>query len=456
MKLHLVNVIMQALQAYTYTVPIKRLVNLMRSPLFLLLKICLPCLMLGQPLPSMAQQTISIGSADAVLSADIYSAKGNTLFLWLPPEGGFQAIHAKTAQRLTTQGIEVWLVDLFEARFLPPVASSLEQIPAADVRSLLDAAQQSGKKVLLVSSGRGTLPLLRGAHLWQQSRPDDTVLTGAVLISPQFYTETPEPGQPAELLPVVRHTNLPIFILQPRLSPWFWKLELTVPALQQSGSDVFVRVLPEVRDRFHYRPDATPGEQALGANLASLLRQAGNLLSRLPTKTRIVRQFTEIAPAAIEGKKDHRLRPYHGAPQPPVLALTDLHGKHHNLREYQGKVVLVNFWASWCPPCVYEMPSMQRLADKLGTEPFTILAVNMAETEATIQQFLQTKVNVDFPILLDRDGAALKRWGVFAFPTSYVIDKQGKIRYALFGSIEWDSEEMLKTFSTLLREPHSR
>jgi thiol-disulfide isomerase/thioredoxin len=403
--------------------------------------------------PLLAQQTITIDNADVVLSADVYSAKGNTLYIWLPPEGGFQAIHGKTAQKLSTLGIEVWLVDLFEARFLPPVASSLEQIPATDVSSLLAIAEQSGKHVLLVSSGRGISPLLRGAHHWQQSRPAHSGFSGVILLSPQFYTETPEPGQVAQLLPVVSHTNLPIFIIQPRLSPWFWKLEQTVPALQKSGSDVFVRVLPQVRDRFHYRPDATSNEQQRGDDLVSLLHQAGSLLSRLPDKTRLVMPYTEQGSTITEGKKDRALKIYQGDPQPPALALTDLAGKPHNLQDYRNKVILVNFWASWCPPCVHEMPSMQRLADKLRTEPFTILAVNMAETEATIQQFLQNKVKVNFPVLLDHDGSVLKRWGVFAFPTSYVIDKQGRIRYALFGSVEWDSEEMLATFSALLREP---
>ena len=426
---------------------------MLRSLPLSLLKISLTCLLLGKTVPLFAQQTITIDNADVVLSADVYSAKGNTLYIWLPPEGGFQAIHGKTAQKLTTLGIEVWLVDLFEARFLPPVASSLEQIPATDVSSLLAVAEQTGKQVLLISSGRGTSPLLRGAHQWQHSRPANNGFSGVILLSPQFYTETPEPGQVAQLLPVVPHTNLPIFILQPRLSPWFWKLEHTVPALQQSGSDIFVRVLPEVRDRFHYRPDATPIEQQRGDDLASLLHQAGDLLSRLPAKTRLVMPYTEQGPTITEGKKDRALKIYQGDSQPPALALTDLEGKRHNLQDYRNKVVLVNFWASWCPPCVHEMPSMQRLADKLRTEPFTILAVNMAETEATIQQFLQTKVKVNFPVLLDHDGATLKRWGVFAFPTSYVIDKQGRIRYALFGSVEWDSEEMLATFSALLREP---
>ena len=418
-----------------------------------LLKFCLICAILGQYSLTWAQQSINIDSGEASISADVYSSKGQRLLVWLPPEGGFQPIHALTAKKLSSQGIEVWLVDLFEARFLPPIASSLDQIPATDVESLINTAHQTGKKVILVSSGRGILPLLRGAHLWQSSPAADQVIAGTILISPQFYVETPDPGQPAELLPVVAHTNLPIFIMQPRLSPWVWKLEQTIPALQQSGSDVYLWILPEVRDRFHYRPDASPAEQRLGENLADLLNQASSLLSRVPSKPRTVNPYQELPLASNEGKKERQLKPYQGNPQPQLLAIPDLKGKRRNLQDYRGKVVLVNFWASWCPPCVHEMPSMQRLADKLGTDDFTILAVNMAESSETIQTFLQTKVNIDFPVLLDQDGEALQRWGVFAFPTSYVIDKHGKIRYALFGSVDWDTQEMLQTFTRLINEP---
>ncbi len=136
----------------------------------------------------------------------------------------------------------------------------------------------------------------------------------------------------------------------------------------------------------------------------------------------------------------------------PPLRLENLSKKIISLADYRGRVVLVNFWASWCPPCVHEMPSMQRLADGLSDKPFEILAVNMAESPVVIREFLQTRVNVDFPILLDRDGAALKRWQVFAFPTSFVIDKSGRIRFGLFGATEWDSPEIVQKIQQLLRE----
>ena len=98
------------------------------------------------------------------------------------------------------------------------------------------------------------------------------------------------------------------------------------------------------------------------------------------------------------------------------------------------------------------MPSLQRLSKKLPEGAFTILGVNIAEDKTTIQKFLSEQVNVDFPILLDSDGTVMRQWNVMAFPTTFVVDKKGKIRYALFGSIDWDTDEITKTLQTLLNE----
>lgn len=408
--------------------------------------------MVDLPSASLASETRSLVADGTEITFDVYPAKGNSLYIWLPSEAGFQSAQRNTALALSEQGIEVWLVDLFEAHFLPGVESSLDRIPATDVSILIEHALQLGKEIFLVTSGRGTLPLLRGANHWQQSHPTRPGVTGVILLSPKFYLETPDPGQPARLMPIVSQTNLAVFILQPRQSPWFWKLDQTLPALAQSGSEVFVRYLPGVRDRFYFRPDASREEMDMTRRLADLMQQANRLLAQLPQKPRQVAKSRQTTPPLAEGKKERGLKPYQGDPVPPPLILHDLNNQQLNLADFQGNVVLVNFWASWCPPCVHEMPSMQRLNDNLAHQPFTILAVNMAEDRDIIQQFLKTKVDVRFPILLDSDGAALKRWGVFAFPTSYVIDKQGEIRYALFGSVEWDTSEMLTKFNSLLNE----
>ena len=140
---------------------------------------------------------------------------------------------------------------------------------------------------------------------------------------------------------------------------------------------------------------------------------------------------------------------------PSALALLDLDGKPHTLADYKGRVVLINFWASWCPPCRAEMPSMQRLKDAMKNEPFSILAVNMAETETEVRQFLKDikdmkDAKLDFTILMDKDGKALKEWKLFVFPTSYVLDAEGKLRYSLLGSVEWDESDTLKKIEALL------
>lgn len=135
----------------------------------------------------------------------------------------------------------------------------------------------------------------------------------------------------------------------------------------------------------------------------------------------------------------------------PALTLPGLEGGRMKLDELRGRVVLVNFWAVWCPPCRKEMPSMARLAEKLAGKPFTLLGVNVGESPEEIRAFLK-QVPVNFPIVLDSEGENLKAWQVFAFPTSYVVDKKGRLRLGLFGSIEWDSPEAVAKLEALLAE----
>ena len=143
---------------------------------------------------------------------------------------------------------------------------------------------------------------------------------------------------------------------------------------------------------------------------------------------------------------------YKGDPKPAALKLKDIAGRTHDLVDYRGQVVLVNFRATWCPPCRAEMPSMWKLQNAFRGKPFRILAVNMAESDAEVNTFLPDRMKQDFVVLMDRDGAALKNWKVFAFPTSFIIDKRGLVRYGLFGATEWDSKENQKIIETLISE----
>lgn len=132
----------------------------------------------------------------------------------------------------------------------------------------------------------------------------------------------------------------------------------------------------------------------------------------------------------------------------PSLALKDLGGKPHTLDDYRGQVVLLNFWATWCPPCLIEMPGMQRLKAALPDTAFTILAVNVKESREKAWRF-QKLVNVDFTVLRDTTGSVAEDWNVAVYPTSYLIDKTGRIRYVAFGALDWDSAEVIAVIRTL-------
>ncbi len=133
---------------------------------------------------------------------------------------------------------------------------------------------------------------------------------------------------------------------------------------------------------------------------------------------------------------------------PPVLNLPDLSAQPRNLDEFAGKVVLVSFWASWCTPCIEEIPSIQRLVTAMRDQPFAVIGVNVGETQRRVQMTVK-RLAIDFPVLLDRDSAVFKDWGVTVLPTAYVIDRRGRVRYAARGPIEWDRTDIVDLMQAL-------
>lgn len=134
----------------------------------------------------------------------------------------------------------------------------------------------------------------------------------------------------------------------------------------------------------------------------------------------------------------------------PPLKLRDMSGKEHDLEKYKGQIVLVQFWATYCTPCRKEMPSMNNLMKKMGKVPFRILAVNMGETEDEVKPFV-SEVKPDFTILMDPDGHSIADWRVFAAPSNFIVGPDGKVRYTLFGGVEWDSDELVAKLKALAK-----
>lgn len=135
----------------------------------------------------------------------------------------------------------------------------------------------------------------------------------------------------------------------------------------------------------------------------------------------------------------------------PELKAQDLAGAPKTLADYRGKVVLLNFWASWCPPCLREIPSMERLRIRMAGRPLAIVALDSAETQEDVSAFLST-MKPGFPVLLDPDGSNTRRWKVFALPTTFLLDAEGRVRYVLTGPTEWDEGEALAVIESLLAE----
>jgi len=114
--------------------------------------------------------------------------------------------------------------------------------------------------------------------------------------------------------------------------------------------------------------------------------------------------------------------------------LVDLDGKSQSLSQYRGKVVLVNFWATWCKPCTTEMPAMQATYDKLRDKRFVVLAINELEDDAKVREHIK-QYGHTFPVLMDRDNKVANQFGVFGLPVSVFIDEKGVVQEYIKGGL---------------------
>ncbi len=130
--------------------------------------------------------------------------------------------------------------------------------------------------------------------------------------------------------------------------------------------------------------------------------------------------------------------------------LKDLDGNDVSLEDHRGKIILINFWATWCLPCRVEMPSMEKLYTRFKNDDFTILAIDLQEDADSVKAFKE-QYKLNFPILLDSDGSVGEFYGVFSIPTTYLVDREGYIIAGAIGARDWASENAFMLINQLLQ-----
>jgi peroxiredoxin len=135
----------------------------------------------------------------------------------------------------------------------------------------------------------------------------------------------------------------------------------------------------------------------------------------------------------------------------PKFTLRKLSDVKVSLSSFKGKVILINFWATWCRPCKVEMPVLNKLFHKLKDRGFTVLGVSIDRSKKPVQKFLD-KIPLDFPILLDSDIDVSRKYKVTRYPTTFIIDREGILREKFFGGKDWMDPEIIKLIEGYLEK----
>ncbi|MEE9613704.1 MAG: TlpA disulfide reductase family protein [Thermodesulfobacteriota bacterium] len=138
-----------------------------------------------------------------------------------------------------------------------------------------------------------------------------------------------------------------------------------------------------------------------------------------------------------------------GPSDAPPFSIRGVDGKKVTLDDFKGKVVFLNFWATWCPPCKEELPAMEALHKKLADKGLAVVAMNDYEPRQKVLDFL-AETPYTFTVLIDEEGGASERYRALVLPTTFIIDREGKVIGRAYGVRDWDSEMSIKLFGEIL------
>lgn len=393
---------------------------------------------------SIDETTITLAD-DTEIAVNVYPSSGQYLAIWIAPEYGFRTAHRQLAQKLSEQGTEIWQSNILESLFLPQGTQSQKKLDGRYIAELVQYAhKKTSKKIILIGDSYAAPSVLTGAHKLQSSPQSVDYLVGAVLFSPYTYAYIPPLGKAPEYMPIVSSTNIPIMIYQSENSATSGQINLLLQKLQQHGNPVYIKKVPGIMSLFYQKTPTPKMQQGAEIVLGSFNKMISILDQHQLPEHPVDLEQTKVKTSGI----DIYLKKFSANNKPLNIRLKDIHGNLYEKSDFKGKVTVINFWATWCPPCVEEIPSLNRLKLKLKDYPFELVSINYAEEKQVIRDFMK-KIHVKFTVLLDQDGEFAKRWNVISYPSTFIINKEGEIAYGVNAAIEWDNEELVSKIKSM-------
>ena len=174
------------------------------------------------------------------------------------------------------------------------------------------------------------------------------------------------------------------------------------------------------------------------------------------SKTKVVKATVLAAilgAAAYFGVRQHQARPVAIGDTAPDFSVPALPSGSVDLKSYRGQIVVLNLWATWCPPCVEETPSLVQFAEKMKAHGVVVLGISVDEDAKALQDFVQEN-HISYPVGRDPDRSLSARYGTYQFPETYILDRRGQVAEKVIGATDWDDERIQNFVLDLARGPN--